>query len=970
MIRALAAALVGAGLTLTLDRLAAARLPAPLGLSAALALGAGVLLAHTTLALVGGLLASLRLRARPHPRLLAAATALLFAGVALWPLLQVSAALVAGDWVARQPWAPQLRWGVVAGGALAAALVGALHASGQRRRIWPALLLTGAAAAAVADGWVLPGLYAPVHLFLAGLSLALAHLGVGRLAASLAQRRPRLATGLAALAVLALAATPFALRKQGAKARAALLLASPLGQSAVPLVSRPDRAALLRLVLAHLDPATADAQPAAVEAAGERPVQDWNVLVVVVDTLRADALPPNRGAGQPFAKPGDTPRLDAWLKTAHVFPRAYAPASRTQFSMPAFARSTHPFEDPKRLGRPLARVMRSHGRIPLAVVPQYFLLSMDERVSDLLDGYDDVGVYELPRQQDWRPLLEASLDRVGDRPFFGWLHFYAMHKPGFAGVRMGRHHGDWPTRYRRSLTWLDGQWGALLALLEARGLRENTLIVLTSDHGEALGEGGHMGHGASVADHQVRVPLALFVPGLPPGAPSPATVGTVDVVPTILDLIGAEPEPTHRGHSLRPLLTDPVAPWDVAYSLTNGDGRVQGLVAGTDKIVYRPGAEVVMRFDLATDAAEAEDVFDPAGALDRGLARRLLLRNGPLAQRLLRRASDDTARQMVSGLLEAVPPAGAGDLGETLPFLLGLAAASPRAADHAQVEALFQAGDDRARRMIMGAYFAARPGPLGALMRARLDEVAGTPAEVELLRGLARQGQPAFEPAFAAAQIRAAVDAGDLSRLDAWLALTARWDKHAKRFGPALAAAMTAAASSGEGAGGWPSPLLRRLLANIATTRTGVPSASADAIQPHLVPLLDHPDRQVAIAAAEAIAANRRPASAAPLRAALAPAVDVRLRKAALAALVAVDGAAAVPDLVTQGEDPLLTVDAAELLKTLGPEAKAAVPFLERIRSSHYMGYARRVAQGALEAIEPGRVKPKAAKSARPARER
>src|SRR6185436_5875330 len=103
--------------------------------------------------------------------------------------------------------------------------------------------------------------------------------------------------------------------------------------------------------------------------------------------------------------------------------------------------------------------------------------------------------------------------------------------------------------------WLDSRLGELFARLDRLDLSDRTLVIITSDHGESLGEHGLYTHGSSLHEEQVRVPLILRLPGrLPAGlVVSDGMASHVDLVPTILDLAGQRPAAGAQGLSLRPL---------------------------------------------------------------------------------------------------------------------------------------------------------------------------------------------------------------------------------------------------------------------------------------------------------------------------------------------------------------------------------------------------------------------------------
>lgn len=109
----------------------------------------------------------------------------------------------------------------------------------------------------------------------------------------------------------------------------------------------------------------------------------------------------------------------------------------------------------------------------------------------------------------------------------------------------------WRARYDGAVRELDAHLGALVAALRKRGLWDASLVIVTADHGEALLDGGRWGHGGSVQDAELRVPLVWRWPqALPAGASLEATAGLVDVLPTVADLLGLDPPDGIQGRSL------------------------------------------------------------------------------------------------------------------------------------------------------------------------------------------------------------------------------------------------------------------------------------------------------------------------------------------------------------------------------------------------------------------------------------
>jgi arylsulfatase A-like enzyme len=180
-------------------------------------------------------------------------------------------------------------------------------------------------------------------------------------------------------------------------------------------------------------------------------------------------------------------------------------------------------------------------------------------------------------------------------------------------------------RYDAEVRYADAHVGAIVRALQARGLWDTTLFILTADHGESLGEHDYyFAHGWYVSDDQLRVPLLVHGPGIPRGRRVRQTVSLVDVAPTVLDLLGLPPAPPAEGETLRPLLTADGADRDAFAQTFYGEGLV-ALRSGTMKYVFKPpraagtrpasdppfgDAQAEWLFDLAADPGEATNLVD------------------------------------------------------------------------------------------------------------------------------------------------------------------------------------------------------------------------------------------------------------------------------------------------------------------------------------------------------------------------
>jgi arylsulfatase A-like enzyme len=214
--------------------------------------------------------------------------------------------------------------------------------------------------------------------------------------------------------------------------------------------------------------------------------------------------------------------------------------------------------------------------------------------------------------------------------------------------------------YDGEIAWTDHHVGLILEQLEAHGLRDDTLVAVTSDHGEEFFEHGEYGHRKTLLEESVRVPLILSGAGaVPEGARVAGLVGLVDVAPTLLDLAGVEPLPLAVGTSLR-------ATWSggaraetalpVLSELASQQASVTALRGpGWKLVVDKKSKQPVALYDLTSDPGEqinlvgqrtdleAESLRTLQRTLDVLQAQRKLFREGASADATL---PEDIERQL------------------------------------------------------------------------------------------------------------------------------------------------------------------------------------------------------------------------------------------------------------------------------------------------------------------------------------
>lgn len=186
-------------------------------------------------------------------------------------------------------------------------------------------------------------------------------------------------------------------------------------------------------------------------------------------------------------------------------------------------------------------------------------------------------------------------------------------------------------RYAEEVEYVDRRLGELLAALARGGRRDDTLIVLTADHGEGLGDHGYLGHVGALYEEQLLVPLILSWPGrLPAGETVETPVSLLDLLPTVTDLLSIPDDAPRLGRSLAPLIERaPGSGVDVPIVAETAPGGLGAIIAGDLKLIADPSFQGAMLYDLARDPREtrnrAQDqpaqVAELAGMMTAQLAR-------------------------------------------------------------------------------------------------------------------------------------------------------------------------------------------------------------------------------------------------------------------------------------------------------------------------------------------------------------
>jgi len=397
--------------------------------------------------------------------------------------------------------------------------------------------------------------------------------------------------------------------------------------------------------------------------------RDQNVLLVTIDTLRGDALSCYGGAAR-------TPNIDRLAESGVRFSFAHAHTVVTLPSHASILTGTYPFQHGFRENSgfslapgtsTIATLLKAHGFATGAFVGA---LPLDARFGltpgfDVYDGrFDDLSgggfiISERPAAtvvgiaSTW---IRSQRDR-----WFAWVHVYEPHAPYRPPAPFDKEYADRP--YFGEVAAVDAALGPLFDL--ARASSRPTLVVLTGDHGEALGDHGETTHGLFAYESTLRIPLIVadVGRGVPArGEVSDAPVRHVDILPTVLDALQIPVPAGLPGHSLRARGDRAGATERPSYfeamsdMLDFGWAPITGVIAGREKYIDLPIAEI---YDLGADPGEATNLAGRSPQRERALGSLLSAFNARLPG-ASRAADPELARRLqslgyVSG--EAAPKA-------------------------------------------------------------------------------------------------------------------------------------------------------------------------------------------------------------------------------------------------------------------------------------------------------------------------
>jgi arylsulfatase A-like enzyme len=368
-----------------------------------------------------------------------------------------------------------------------------------------------------------------------------------------------------------------------------------------------------RVEVANGSPAvTASAAPVP-----RRPPKDCNVILLSIDSLRADM--PWNGYARPIA-----PRLTELEGKAVSFSRAYSVSSYTSMSLGGLLAGRLPSE----LHRSgyffgtyrgdvfFPKILQRAGVHTAGVMAHMYFKS-----AGFDQGFDDwkivPGITFDPNtdREVTSPKSEKLAEEfLGDpanetRRFFFWSHFLDPHDlyMRHEGIDWGKKDRD---RYDGEVTFTDQYIGKLLDFIGSKPWAPRTVILITADHGEEFGEHNMTRHGFEVWETLVHVPLMVVAPGAK-ARRIDVPHSDIDLAPTILDMFGIPPDASFEGRSIvDEIYGGPGEPRDVVVDLpaTSDNGKRRALVRGSKKLICFDEDGACRLYDVERDPLERAPV--------------------------------------------------------------------------------------------------------------------------------------------------------------------------------------------------------------------------------------------------------------------------------------------------------------------------------------------------------------------------
>jgi len=389
------------------------------------------------------------------------------------------------------------------------------------------------------------------------------------------------------------------------------------------------------------------------QLSGKRP----NIIFILIDTLRADHV------GCCGYRRSTTPNVDALAREGVLFNNAIVAAPWTLPSVASIMTSQYPcvlgIRDKMTVVNDkfpmFSQVLKKHGYTTCGIV-SHTLLSSQLGFARGFDRYDEKS--SLGHSGISSPAVTSKavsfVQQKHERPFFLFAHYfdphfhYILHKqydyyPSYNGiVRSGHPIGDiWRRRsdltaddikylvalYDSEISFTDEHIGMLLNEVKKRDLYDDSIIIITADHGEEFMERGWIGHTITLNQELIRVPLIMKFPGCEPKVVDSA-VGLIDIIPTLSSYLGFETDDNLEGEALNLSQADSIKSRPVFSETFNPQIHQPGfvkpvafrsIVLGKHKLIYDEVKRMGRIYDLSSDPDERSDLSSRLSGQDNRL---------------------------------------------------------------------------------------------------------------------------------------------------------------------------------------------------------------------------------------------------------------------------------------------------------------------------------------------------------------
>ncbi|MFP4081827.1 MAG: sulfatase-like hydrolase/transferase [Candidatus Aminicenantes bacterium] len=370
-------------------------------------------------------------------------------------------------------------------------------------------------------------------------------------------------------------------------------------------------------------------------------IDNMNIILFTIDTLRADHL---ECYGYEEVK---TPQINRLAREGILFEQNIVQAPLTLPSHSSILTGTHPLHHGVRDNGgfyldeshiTIAEVVKNRGFSTAAFVGAFVLDSrwgLDQGFDHYYDNFDltkyeRVSLDAVQRRGD--EVLEAAydwLEKNHQQKFFAWIHLYDPHTPYEPPEPYKSQYGGRPFGlYDGEIAYVDQLMGEFRKFMEDKKLWEKTLIIFTADHGESLGEHKENAHGFFIYDSDIRVPLIIRFPEKKfQGSQIAEQVSSIDIMPTILNMMGEELPENVQGESLLPLILGKQSGnQSLAYSETYwpryhyGWSELKSLRKGQYKFIDAPRPEL---YDVLEDPGEIHNLISAKASLAHEMKRDL-----------------------------------------------------------------------------------------------------------------------------------------------------------------------------------------------------------------------------------------------------------------------------------------------------------------------------------------------------------